>query len=541
MLPRITERSLSTRVAAVLLLTWLPAQSAADPPEFDHRVDRFEVQGNLPVSFVDEFDDGVLDWTVDAGTVVEAGGFLELTSPGSQHDLRPFRNAVGYQSVAASAGLVEVETGQGDFSASSVWVSSAPHFPAEPDGRLCMALVAPLVDMDGLPLELPGRPEPAPGAFHVERWNLCLTNLADDRVAFRRGRRLAGPALFFVRTLTTCCDAPGIEFGMQVLGNTAIELGDVTGDIVLRLSYTDADDRLDASYSLDGGATFEAPFAPATVRLTRAGSFDLMGEPLLAANPASQAEQDCINAAGKAARRVADAQAKEVSLCVNDGAKGKLSTTIEECTTSDRKGRVAKQEEKLDDDLERRCGEGSAFIALADAAGLKDAAKRTGLGVGRIFGEDLDAGVIPRSTSVVDSRCQFNVVKAVEKCQEAIWKEYNACQKDSLQGKKIRQAATSADVVEACLGFDTDPFPDPKERIFDKCHLDLESVIRRKCPDRDSFPGCPGAVFVRDVQSCIEPMIHCAVCNGINAVNGFSRDCDAMDDGLANGSCEPPL
>lgn len=46
-----------------------------------------------------------------------------------------------------------------------------------------------------------------------------------------------------------------------VAQNVAIDPADITGDVLLRMSYDDAADELSAAFSLDGGTTFQAPFA----------------------------------------------------------------------------------------------------------------------------------------------------------------------------------------------------------------------------------------------------------------------------------------
>ena len=50
--------------------------------EYSYSVDRFEVVGNLPGYFSDEFDDGILDsvWEVYSPKVTESGGVATLSS-----------------------------------------------------------------------------------------------------------------------------------------------------------------------------------------------------------------------------------------------------------------------------------------------------------------------------------------------------------------------------------------------------------------------------------------------------------------------------
>ena len=58
----------------------------------------------------------------------------------------------------------------------------------------------------------------------------------------------------------------------------------------------------------------------------------------------SKDEQKCVNTANKNAQKVASAQGKDIAACIKNGAKGKLTGTIEACVTSDPKGKVGKAE-----------------------------------------------------------------------------------------------------------------------------------------------------------------------------------------------------
>ena len=57
----------------------------------------------------------------------------------------------------------------------------------------------------------------------------------------------------------------------------------------------------------------------------------------------SKDQQKCINELNKRFRNVAKIQGREVVACIRDGSRQKLGDmTIEECTTSDRRGKVAR-------------------------------------------------------------------------------------------------------------------------------------------------------------------------------------------------------
>ena len=88
------------------------------------------------------------------------------------------------------------------------------------------------------------------------------------------------------------------------------------------------------------------------------------------------------------------------------------------------------------------------------------------------------------------------------------------------------------------MGTGSASIPDPKGKIAKKCQTGLKAAIDKKCTNLDLFPGCasPGSSTV--LSSCIGAIIECELCKALNAIDGLSRDCDLLDDGTINGSCQ---
>ena len=42
-----------------------------------------------------------------------------------------------------------------------------------------------------------------------------------------------------------------------------------------------------------------------------------------------------------------------------------------------------------------------------------------------------------------------------------------------------------------------------------------------------------------DLGDCLDRLVECRVCLGLNAADALNRDCDDFDDGLTNGTCPP--
>ena len=255
-------------------------------------------------------------------------------------------------------------------------------------------------------------------------------------------------------------------------------------------------------------------------------------------------EQKCVNTANKNAQKIGDAQGKDISSCIKDGAKGRLGTqTIEECTISDPKGKVDKAKRKYDKKTNADCTGGSGFISLADNTTAKDAAMEKELDIiNMIFTNGMDAasgGVIQESDNKDDSKCQQALVKALYKCQATKWKEYSSCKKNKLKGKDTSPATTAQELQEACLQADpNDPLtgiPDPKGKIAKKC--DLSGEVSRKCPNLNVFPGCASPANAGALSDCLDTIVECKLCQALKTIDGLSLQCDLFDDGLANGSC----
>ena len=247
-------------------------------------------------------------------------------------------------------------------------------------------------------------------------------------------------------------------------------------------------------------------------------------------------QEKCLNAANKNAAKIVKAQGKDICACIKNGAKGKLGgQTIEECITSDAKGKVAKAKSKYDDKA-GNCDAG--FVNLADKEDVKQRAMDKDISlIHWIFGSDLDAAILDAKTNKDDSKCQLAVAKAAKKCQDEKLKAYNKCKKDAIKGKNGPAITSAQELQDRCLGTGAGSIPDPKDKLA-KCNQKMLDTINKKCPNLNVFPGCPDPADAAALKLCIDYMIECEVCRYLNAVDGLNRDCDLFDDGVANGSCD---
>jgi hypothetical protein len=221
-----------------LVLAAAVATLAEESKAFQYEVDYFRVVGNLPVDQTDHFDDGVLtgwehDW--DRGTAIEQGGAAILMSPG-EADSFP----VGGQLIFGETSDIRSNdfnislSGAGNATATSRWMPNVI-----PQTNQLYGMSASLEFFDG-------------GSNHVgfEDFYLNIGNVASD---------LGG--LFGMTEglyITFSREKHGPDGYSQEMVFSSISLSS-DDDMVLRLVFDEAGYQFQASFSVDGGATFQDP------------------------------------------------------------------------------------------------------------------------------------------------------------------------------------------------------------------------------------------------------------------------------------------
>ncbi len=208
---------------------------SANAASYSYSVDHFRVVGNLPGDVSDAFNDGSIAplWEVFEPTIVESGGMLTFSNPGTI--VTPVQ--IGSQSILSSEmsyigsnplGTLKMQNGSGDFIGASTWSTTIP----DSNQSYTMGINDVTTDED----------------FSISVYN-------------------------FDTTLASAFGVPegiGISFGrfgdvgtgdFDVQGISLVP-ADITGNIVLSLSFVDATDLFSATFSLDGGATFLTPYSP---------------------------------------------------------------------------------------------------------------------------------------------------------------------------------------------------------------------------------------------------------------------------------------
>lgn len=225
-------------LAVTLLGGLLLMLSHVDAADYSFSVDSFQVTGNLPVNLVDEFDDGnVAPWVIYDPTVVESGGMVTFSNPGTIEPLLidNFSALNEFSNMGSGGGSpFNVQNGAGDFTGVSRWEPDIPGINQYYGMDVGYELVS----------------EPHQGI------DIGLgVGYADTIAADFWGGTEGGLYIDFKRV-------GAIPFEDWIFQHVPIAETDITGDILLRLNFDDASDQFTADFSLDGGTSFQSPFAP---------------------------------------------------------------------------------------------------------------------------------------------------------------------------------------------------------------------------------------------------------------------------------------
>ncbi len=243
----------------------------------------------------------------------------------------------------------------------------------------------------------------------------------------------------------------------------------------------------------------------------------------------SKDKQKCINELNKGFARVAREQGKAIFKCIKDGSKGRLGgQTIEQCTTADNDGKVAKAQAKTLTKETLKCSGVTPDFGSTSGANVNQVAMVKELSlIHEVFGADLNSAIISVSSDKDAAKCQMKVFKAVNRCQDTQLREFNKCKKDGLKGKAGPPGADlpfdDTTDLEQCMSYD------PKSKIGKFCGGKLGNAIRGSCTENlDVFPGCGSQPNSAELRNCLDCIVTAQVCMALNAADGLAQDCELL-------------
>jgi hypothetical protein len=274
----------------------------------------------------------------------------------------------------------------------------------------------------------------------------------------------------------------------------------------------------------------------------------------------SSDQQTCINEMNKRGSLVAKDQGKTDYSCVRDAGRGNVedlgippqAQTAQACLTNDVRGRVAKRMGDLSERETERClatPEQLPSIAYTSAFTVGNAAGAASRGVAAdIFGADLDAAIVSEDTDGDGAKCQQEVLKRANGVLDTLWKEALGHKKDVLRGDERLTGTpgtlvgTDAELAAELIAY---VLADPRGKIA-KAATQLSDKATQRCagattPLAQLFPGvCAGATDVAALAICVAQRATGRFYASLAAFDGLAIDCDLLDDGLGNLSCESP-
>jgi len=242
-------------------------------------------------------------------------------------------------------------------------------------------------------------------------------------------------------------------------------------------------------------------------------------------------DQKCIDQYNNKLRLVSAQAGKSATKCAQNAAKGK-EPDANNCIVNNTDGKIAGKESKVTALFGTKCLGGEP---IQQGAATGNAAHRNAL---TEFARDLyGTPIVVIQYSKQSSKC---IQKATQRPTQAFteWvKGHRKCKKDLMKAGTVE---TSADLDNLC---GTVAQADPKLKIQKKIDKSTADITANCATTEESlptlFPGLDGACHADEnaLAACINARAFCRACEALNTADGQDMDCDAIDDGLANGSC----
>lgn len=243
-------------------------------------------------------------------------------------------------------------------------------------------------------------------------------------------------------------------------------------------------------------------------------------------------QRKCIRAMNRRGANVAREQYKWTKSCLHRALKGKEASPVT-CTAGDARAKIAKAQAKVLVNETRRCVAEPPDFGYTDGATVNTASSGSMVDyIADIYGADLDASFILKSTDKSASKCQGVLASVARFPFKARVRQFADCKDIGMSEATIVDAAgltgCFATVTADALGGIAKSLARLTRTVTGKCSgVDLDAT----------FPGaCVGAP---DFATCVDAAASCRFCLMVNTIDGLAEDCDLYDNTVADGSCIP--
>jgi cysteine-rich repeat protein len=265
-------------------------------------------------------------------------------------------------------------------------------------------------------------------------------------------------------------------------------------------------------------------------------------EPESAPEGLAREERRCIAVVNRGVARVARAQGRVDARCFADWAAGRVErlgpapATLESCMEADPRGKVARARERLAEQAQKRClPEQPPQLALgADLlAGSPAAVGRATEVLSDLFGSP---NALTPSDDAMVTLCQRKVTKRASRLFDAFWKTIVRAKKQKLKGRGTDPATTDAELAQFIE--DALVASPALARASDR----LAAAVEGSCSDAGDlsavFPACGDDAA--GLTACVDRAARCRACLLLGQADPLlSLDCDWLDDGEIDASCQP--
>ncbi len=207
----------------------LATTAKVDAAPYSFSLDSFSMTGNMPGSFSDDFNGSSLgaDWEEYDPTVEVTGGQVVLHNPGTLGGATLGSiNISSQMSYIGSQYPLVMEDGKGDFSGTSTWAATIPG----------------MNQFFGMHVSIDGTDEDI---------GVGIYNFSSDVAGFFG--TAPGLAVFVMRV-------NDVSVGDFALQSYSIDPADITGSILMRLSFDDDNNMFTGEFSLNGSGSYLSPF-----------------------------------------------------------------------------------------------------------------------------------------------------------------------------------------------------------------------------------------------------------------------------------------